>query len=159
MLACASETMRLMSASTPGTLRCTLRMRWRSRSGGGSTCGKFTAPVVAPVLTNLTSALATSRPIASCASSVEPPTCGVRITLGSAAELGREGVGVAVGLRREDVDRRARQVAGAERRRERLDLDDAAAADVEEVGAGLHAAKLALADQPSGVRRLRARAG
>ncbi len=50
---------------------------------GSSTCGKFTAAVVAPVLMNLISAALTSRPIASCASSVEPPMCGVRITFDS----------------------------------------------------------------------------
>ena len=50
MFAFASETIRLMSRSTPGTLRCTFSTRWRSRSGGGSMRGKFTAPVVAPVL-------------------------------------------------------------------------------------------------------------
>ena len=45
--------------------------------------GKLTVPVVAPVCTNFVNALATSRPMAACASDVEPPTCGVRMTLGS----------------------------------------------------------------------------
>jgi len=45
-------------------------------------CGKLTAPTLAPTLTKRISALATSTPIAACASSVEPPMCGVRMTLG-----------------------------------------------------------------------------
>lgn len=44
------------------------------------TCGKLTALEVAPRLTYLVSAAETSLPIAACASSVEPPMCGVRIT-------------------------------------------------------------------------------
>ena len=47
------------------------------------TSGKFTAPAVLPVMTYLTRAFATSRPIAACASSVEPPMCGVRMTFGT----------------------------------------------------------------------------
>ena len=81
MLAPLSEMIRLTSRMTPGTLRWTLRMRWVPRACGSSISGKLTALVVAPVLTYLMSAVATSRPIASWASSVEPPMWGVRTTL------------------------------------------------------------------------------
>ena len=107
------------------------------------------------MLTNLTRALATSRPIASCASSVEPADVRGQDDVGQVPELGGEVVGVAVGLCREDVGGRARQVAGAQRLRERAHVDHAAPAEVQEIGPGLHAEKLALADEASGERRLR----
>jgi len=56
---------------------------WVPGSSGNSISGKFTAPVDAPVFTYFVSATATSRPMASCASTVEPPTCGVRMTFGN----------------------------------------------------------------------------
>ena len=49
--------------------------------GGNCTCGKLTAPTVEPTSLYSTSFLATSAPMRSCASSVEPPMCGVRMTL------------------------------------------------------------------------------
>ena len=53
------------------------------RAARARRCGKFTAPVVAPGVRELRERVATSRPIASCASAVEPPMCGVSITFGS----------------------------------------------------------------------------
>lgn len=44
--------------------------------------GKFTAPSVDPLFTYLTRADATSMPIMDCASSVDPPICGVSIVFG-----------------------------------------------------------------------------
>jgi hypothetical protein len=82
MLALWSETILLMSRSTPGTLRWMFRMRCVPFAMGSSICGKLTAPVVAPALMSFRSAPETSRPIASWASSVEPPMWGVRMTLG-----------------------------------------------------------------------------
>jgi hypothetical protein len=47
------------------------------------TSGKLTAPAVVPRLTYLMREVATSLPMAACASSVDPPMWGVRITFGS----------------------------------------------------------------------------
>ena len=71
----------LMADSTPGWLWCTCRMRFWPGWAGRATSGKFTAEVVVPLSLYLTSFSATSRPMLAWASMVEPPTCGVRMTL------------------------------------------------------------------------------
>ncbi len=73
--------------------------------------------------------------------------CGVRMTFCETRELRLEGVGhVLARLRGEDVDRRATEVPRAQRVRERPDVDDRAAAEVQEARAGLHAGELRGAD-------------
>ena len=56
-------------------------IRRRPPCSGSETSGKLTADSVEPLSEYLVSFPATSRPMFSCASSVEPPMCGVRITL------------------------------------------------------------------------------
>jgi hypothetical protein len=51
-----------------------------SHCSGSSTSGTFTDPVVEPTFMNFTSFVHTSSAIDACASSVLPPTCGVKIT-------------------------------------------------------------------------------
>ena len=88
----------------PGTLRCTWMKRVPEDRGGSSTCGKFTAPVVEPLSEYSTNLRATSAPMRSCASSVEPPMCGVRMTLSrpcsGADELARNSSRARRGTRR-----------------------------------------------------------
>ena len=71
----------LMSERTPGTLLWMCSMRWVPSCGGRLSAGMVWEPVVIPFSRKLKSLLLTSSPIFCCASSVEPPMCGVRITL------------------------------------------------------------------------------
>ena len=48
-MAPTSDTILMTSRSTPGTLRCTFRMRCAPGEDASSTCGKLAAPVVAVV--------------------------------------------------------------------------------------------------------------
>ena len=71
----------LICVSTPGRLWCTCNKRLRLASSGSDTSGKLTAVIVEPLSEYLASLPATSIPMFSCASCVEPPMCGVKITL------------------------------------------------------------------------------
>jgi len=64
---------------------------------GGCTSGRFTLSPVAPCCRYPTSLAATNSPMSCCASSVEPPMCGVRITLGSPCRLDTNGSPAAFG--------------------------------------------------------------
>src|SRR6218665_869493 len=81
MLIRVSEKMRFISDSTPGMLRWTCSKRCLPGWAGSATSGKLTDEVLVPLSLYLTSFSATSRPILACASTVEPPIWGVRITL------------------------------------------------------------------------------
>ena len=72
----------LTVASTPGTLWCTCRIRQRPTLSMVCTWGRLTDIVVLPPNAKSRSLPATKRPMSCCASSVEPPTCGVKITFG-----------------------------------------------------------------------------
>ena len=82
MLTPCLETMSLSLPITPGTSPWMWMMRVPEGRGGSCTPGKLTAPSVEPTSEYSTSLRVTSAPMRSCASSVEPPMCGVRITLG-----------------------------------------------------------------------------
>jgi hypothetical protein len=79
--------------------------------------------VVVPVVTNCASLLATNEPMSACASSVDPPMCGVRMTLGSP---------------------RSSETNSSPRGRV---VDDEAPAEVEEEAARLHPGELLLAEE------------
>ena len=84
------------------------------------------------------------RPMRSIASSVSPPECGMKITLGW-RKIGwsvRRLLGIG-------IDRSSGEVAGRERRVERVEVDDLAAREVEEPRAGLHAGEPGGVDQPA----------
>ena len=88
--------------------------------------------------------------------SVEPPMCGVRMTLGRPRSGGCEAVAVRLRLLGEDVDRGAGEVAALQRLGERGDVDDRAAARVEQVRAlSSSRASSARADHVLRLRRLR----
>ncbi|MCY1239290.1 hypothetical protein D9M72_520780 [compost metagenome] len=78
-----SEKILLISDSTPGTLRWMCSRRCLPGCAGSATSGKLTDEVEVPLSLYLTSFSATSSPMLACASMVEPPMCGVRITLSS----------------------------------------------------------------------------
>ncbi len=79
------------------------------------------------------------------ASSVEPPMCGVRITFSRPCSGETNASAIRARLDGEDVDGRAAQLAFAQRIRERLEVDDRAAAVVDEIGALLHRGESRLA--------------
>jgi hypothetical protein len=144
MLALRSETMRLTSRSTPGTFLCTLSTRWPSRGRGQLDLGEVHGGGRRAVVERSETASGpTSRPMASCASSVEPPMCGVRITLGEALQLARK---PSLLLSGSSGTRRWRRPRGARERsavRQRRDVHDGAAARVEQVAPRLHEGELA----------------
>ncbi len=80
MLTPCSAKIWFSAVSTPGRFSWICSRR-RPPCSGSDTSGKFTADSVEPLSEYLISLPATSRPIFSCASWVEPPMCGVRITL------------------------------------------------------------------------------
>ena len=80
MLAPLSLTMWLMSRRTPGTFWCTLRMRCLPGVGGSVDLRKVHRPRGHAGVHEADERPPTSRPMASCASAVDPPMCGVKMT-------------------------------------------------------------------------------
>ena len=91
----------------------------------------------------------------SLASAVTPATCGVSSRFGQSSKRGAAGSGSLL----EDVDRRAAQVAGTQRCRQRRLVDDAAARGVDQHRAGLHRRDALGIEQSARRRRPAARAG
>ena len=114
-----------MRDSTPGASRWTWIQRAPLARAGSCTWGKFTAPRVAPVSLNSISLRATSWPMWDCASAVLPPICGVSTTLRSPCSGVAKGSPLRGRLHREDIDRGAQQMAGLQRRRQRIEIDHA----------------------------------
>ena len=83
-----------------------------------------------------------ARPMASTASRVPPPMCGVPMKRGQPQQLAIDGR-----LDREHVERRAAQALFDERPLQRLLVDDAAARGVDEKRVGLHQREGARVDQ------------
>src|SRR5690242_6857512 len=72
----------VMLASTPGTVFCRWMRRCVPGTDGSATFGMLTDIAVAPVSAKSASLPDTNSPMSCCASSVEPPMCGVRMTFG-----------------------------------------------------------------------------
>ena len=89
---------------------------------GKDTCGKFTAVSEDPLSLYLISLPATSTPILACASSVLPPTCGVRMTLSNSRRGDTNGSPAPFGSFGKNVERRAADLPGAQRLRQRIDV-------------------------------------
>ena len=72
----------LIALNTPGTLLCICKIRCAPSTGGNAIAGTECEPLVIPRSRYWNNLMLTSSPIFCCASSVEPPICGVKITLG-----------------------------------------------------------------------------
>ena len=113
---------------------------------GSASPGRLTLIAVVPSTAKSRSLPATNRPMSCWASSVDPPMCGVRMTLGEPAQLGDEFVAASLRFHGKHVDRRPRDRAGLDAGTQRRIVDDEAAGQVEEQRARLHAVELPLAE-------------
>ena len=114
--------------------RSTSRSAW-------STTGMLTAFVTMPPSRAATICSATMTPARSCASSVEAARCGVTTTSSSPSS------GPSYGSLREDVERRAGELARLDRLGERLLVDERTARSVHEPGAVAHVRDRVAVDQ------------
>ena len=100
-------------------------------AGSAGRSGILTDIAVAPPSAKSASLPDTNSPMSCCASSVDPPMCGVKITFGTPAQLGGDELLAApLRLLREDVDGRARDVPGLDVPAQRGVVDDEAARQV-----------------------------
>ena len=91
----------------------------------------------------------------SCASSVEPPTCGVRMTLSSPCSGDAKRSLFDPGSTGKTSTAAPRSLPSPQGIRERVEIDDRAAAVVDEIGAGLHRLDLGAPDHALRRRRFR----
>ena len=132
-------------------------MRCRSGRGvGRSTSGTLAELRVDPSVRYRASLPAASRAIAACASSVDPPICGVRITLESPARGVENGSSLRLRFAWIDIDRGTAEAAIAEGFGHGLEVHNRATSIVDEHRTGPHPFEFGGADQVrwSTVRRV-----